>query len=175
MRKVFAAFVLLASIIAAPTVGAQSLRFEHGHLIDLPVVFIDEEAFWNREFAFLAIKLPTPLPEPAQAVDYTQKADYFPFFGGAESVRFATISRTVWTDQASSDGWIILPLRKPCAPGQDETRVGRVVVCPPRADSQVVDGCTLGLPGMPLPVYAGEPEETVRCTARTRKRRSVGR
>lgn len=162
---------LIAIVLAVCSVDAQSLQYQHGHLINIPVVFdSDGLPIWSTTHAFLAVKLETVPPKSA-CIDYTQTVDYLDLGSGAVVRAGATISRCVLTSQAGEDGWLILPLSKPCGPDEATTNVGYVTVCPPRLDGGTVDGCTSPAAGI-TPLFAGVPPERVACGL-ARKRRSA--
>ncbi len=140
-----------------------SPAFAHGHLVDIPYLTDSEgTTYWSREYAFLAIKL-DHVPQAPAAIDYTQRVSYL------DSKRYdlpdgGTIARSIPTTEASEDGWIILPLSKPCTPGESYGYVGLVTVCPPRdyATDTLVFACESLTSGI-APLYRDVPEEMVWC------------
>lgn len=162
---------LLASLCITFTVCSaegQSLQYQHGHLLNIPVLFdSDGLPIWSTTHAFLAVRLESA-PETTTCVEYVQQVDYLDL-GGGEVLKGGAISRCVLTSQATHDGWILLPLSKPCSPGETSTDVGRVTVCPPRKAGDPLDACTVASTGV-VPIFDGVPPEMVTCGAVKKKR-----
>lgn len=139
---------------------------QHGHLVDIPEWRSTQgDVYRASEYAFLAIRLSYVAPESEQItylqwVDYLNDGRYYLPFG-------ATKGEAIWTSQATPDGWLILPLAKPCGPHERETDVGLVIVCPPNTEHR----CVLPFSGI-VPLFEGTPEEKVTCTNRRRSARS---
>lgn len=124
---------------------------QHGHIA---------EHLTTPTHAYLAIHLPF-VPTSAQRVDYVQWVDYL-VAEGYVLRNGALISRSVYTSDATPDGWLLLKLSEPCAPGEKETDVGFVTVCPPDDGSGVVDGCVNPARDI-TPIFSGVPSELVPC------------
>lgn len=172
----FAQFVLISIIamlclVGARTVVAQPVELEHGHLATVAaVVDTDGVTLSARDHAFLAIYLET-VPEAPAAIDYTQTVTFLSN-GRYELPSGGTIARSVPVSEAQ-DGWILLPLSRPCVPGQEFTLAGLVTVCPPRdyETGTLVHACSSPTSGV-APLFHGFPPENIRCMS---KRRAVSR
>jgi hypothetical protein len=171
-RFVLISIVALFVLMSARPAHSADVVYQHGHLADVPAI-LDEDGLTLRSsnYAFLAIHLDT-VPESPAAIDYTQTISYLNN-GRYELPAGGTIARSVSTTQADADGWILLPLSKPCLPGQDFTIAGLVTVCPPRdyVTGTIVHACAIPANGV-APIFYGFPAENVRCGT---KRRSAGR
>jgi hypothetical protein len=149
--------VLAAAMLAHAETQPPSLQ--HGHIA---------EHLTTKTHAYLAIQL-SIVPNTPQRIDYVQWVDYL--VGDGYVLRNgAVISRSVYTSDATPDGWLFLKLAKPCAPGEIHTDYGLVTVCPPDDGHGVVDACVNPTRGI-TPVFNGVPPELEPCPAP--KRRAV--
>lgn len=164
-RTLYLTIALIILCLAATCAQAARIKFQHGHLVNLPVYF-DSDGFplWSRTHAFLVVQVGSS-SEEGQVVDYTQEVDHADI-GGGVTVIGGVINRTTTTASATHDGFLILPLSKPCSPGEAWTYVGKVTVC---LRGEVVGRCE---PGSVL--YEGVPPETVSCVTKRRSIRSGG-
>lgn len=156
---------LLAILCLVFAFAARGQELRHGHLVDIPSLLDRDGTVWtSAAHAFLAVKLPV-VPITTQIVDYTQEVDYL------STAQFdlrdgGVIGRSAYTNAATWEGWLILRVSKPCAPGEIWSDVGYVTVCEPRPEGGVMDACRRI--GGPAPIYAGVPEERVLCIAKRR-------
>jgi hypothetical protein len=128
--------------------------YRHGHLVDVPYIV-------------LAVQLP-PGERAGAIVEYVQVVDYLAG-DGFFLPNGAAVARGVRATDTDEEGWLLLPLERPCAVGETVTDVGLLTVCPPRdvaSDNRAL-GCTV--PEYPItPLYAGVPEEQIECATRRR-------
>lgn len=166
----FAAFAVAQD---APLIGRQLVPphapYVHGGLADVPfIVTGDGITLPSSRYAFLSVRL-DPVPSTPTVVEYEQEVGYFVAPDGAIIRTGATISRVISTAEADGEGWVLLPLSKPCKPGEASVLVGYVTVCPPRADGESrLWACTNPANGI-APIYAGAPAEPVRCAQGKRR------
>lgn len=153
-------FLAILTIILACSGQAQTTPLQHGHI-----------SSFNQTHAFLAIKVENLPPAEErerlpQRIDYIQYVDYL-VADGFTLPTGAALHRTVYTFSADADGFLLLKLSKPCSPGEKETDVGVVLVCPP-SDGEVLAACADPSRGI-QPLFHGVPEEIVPCPNQRRR------
>lgn len=148
--------VLIAAAVAIRADEPQP--FQHGHIVPF---------LTTNTHAYLAIKLPV-IPSTLQRIDYEQSFDYL-VSDGYVYRNGATITRFALTSEATEDGWLLLKLSKPCSPGEWQTDVGLVIVCPPKeGPGGVISACVNPNYGI-TPLFSGVPPELVRCPSGRRR------
>ena len=156
-RRVAALLLAAVSLTSSAVAQDATVHLQHGHLV---------EELTTATHAFLAIQLAS-IPAEPQRIDYGQRIDFL-IADGCVYTNGTTISRSVWTDEASLDGWLLLKLSKPCSAGERETDVGTVIVCPPQDQSGVVGACSNPTYNI-TPLFNGTPPELVPCAPSRRR------